>query len=379
VFIGPPEPAAPDVSTPDSTDSRTTAEQALLEAAEQIAQVGSYEWNLETGQSRWSDNLFRIFGLEPGEVAPSVEFWLERVHPDDREELEERLERIRRTGELPRSAEYRFSRTDGTLRHCRARGTTLDGEGKPKRVVGAILDITEQRRAELQIAAHLAVSEALATWETLEQGASDLLRRLGTGMDSEVGVLWLPEDRVLSPRFFWHSRPTEASEFESVTRQFRFPRGSGLPGRAWESQQPLSASRARDAHDFERRAATGLSWGLAFPATNEGTTAAMLEFYFSHECTLTDPLLRSLAGIGDEVGRFLSRRGGELNRARSLTRREVEVLQLAANGLSGRRIADELVVSPSTIKTHFNHIYEKLGVSSRSGAVATALRLGLIQ
>jgi PAS domain S-box-containing protein len=61
-----------------------------------------------------------------------------------------------------------------------------------------------------------------------------------------------------------------------------------------------------------------------------------------------------------------------------LTPREREVLQLAGEGFSGPRIAEQLVVSPMTVKTHFSNIYEKLGVSSRAAAVATGMRLGLI-
>lgn len=61
-----------------------------------------------------------------------------------------------------------------------------------------------------------------------------------------------------------------------------------------------------------------------------------------------------------------------------LTPRELEVLQLAARGFSGPRIAAELVLSPATVKTHFENIYSKLAVTDRAAAVAQALRLGLI-
>jgi DNA-binding CsgD family transcriptional regulator len=61
-----------------------------------------------------------------------------------------------------------------------------------------------------------------------------------------------------------------------------------------------------------------------------------------------------------------------------LTPREREVLQLAAEGLSGPSIAERLVVSPSTVKTHFDNIYEKLSVGDRAAAVARGLRFGLI-
>jgi DNA-binding CsgD family transcriptional regulator len=61
-----------------------------------------------------------------------------------------------------------------------------------------------------------------------------------------------------------------------------------------------------------------------------------------------------------------------------LTRREQEVLQLAAEGRSTEAIAALLVLSPGTVKTHFHHIYGKLGAPDRVSAVATAMRLGLI-
>jgi DNA-binding CsgD family transcriptional regulator len=65
-------------------------------------------------------------------------------------------------------------------------------------------------------------------------------------------------------------------------------------------------------------------------------------------------------------------------RSKPLTARELEVIQLAADGLSGPEIAERLVVSPGTVKTHFQNVYAKLGVSERAGAVAKAMRRGLI-
>lgn len=62
----------------------------------------------------------------------------------------------------------------------------------------------------------------------------------------------------------------------------------------------------------------------------------------------------------------------------SLTPRELEVLALAAEGRNGPMIARALVLSPATVRTHFEHIYAKLGMRDRAGAVAQAMRLGLI-
>lgn len=78
----------------------------------------------------------------------------------------------------------------------------------------------------------------------------------------------------------------------------------------------------------------------------------------------------------DELG--LPDGDGDHHAQSTLTPREVEVLQLAAEGLSGPKIAARLVVSRGTVKTHFANVYEKLGVRDRAAAVARGMRLGLI-
>ena len=92
---------------------------------------------------------------------------------------------------------------------------------------------------------------------------------------------------------------------------------------------------------------------------------------------LTEPVTRSLTGIGYELGHFLDERRHELDMPQ-LTPREIEILAIAARGLSAPEIAERLVIRRSTVTTHFENTCSKLGVSDRAAAVATALRLGLI-
>jgi DNA-binding NarL/FixJ family response regulator len=82
--------------------------------------------------------------------------------------------------------------------------------------------------------------------------------------------------------------------------------------------------------------------------------------------------------MGHELGHFFARRTGEL-RPHELTVREREILQLAAQGMSGKAIAQHLTLSPLTVKSHFQNIYAKWGISDRASAVAKALREGLIR
>lgn len=103
----------------------------------------------------------------------------------------------------------------------------------------------------------------------------------------------------------------------------------------------------------------------------------MLERDGRQEIAFTERLKRSLTALGYELGAFLARRRGQLG-ASLMSRRELEVLELAARGLTAKGIASELVLSTGTVRTHLRNIYAKLGVHDRAAAVANALRQGLI-
>lgn len=370
-----------DLSERTAAEAEVTRRKALLERAERLARIGSWEWTPATDEFVWSDNLFRLFGLQPGEVAPSLEVLAARVHPDDRGKVEHEMESARGGGALP-PLDVRVVRPDGTVCHLRATGVVEKrAKDEPRRLVGSVQDVTEQRHAEREMAAHLAVSEALSAWSSLEQGAERLLRDLCTALDYSVGVLWLPQGDVLVARLFFNVAGTRTPEYERATRELRLPKGLGLPGQAWERREPVDAEHLIGEIRFgrdEAAARDGLTCGLAIPAHTGDEVLAVFELCAKDDAELTDRLMQLLTGLGYELGAFLAHRRGEL-KPPPLTERQLEILQLAARGGSGREIAAQLVISPATVKTHFEHIYAKLGVSDRAAAVAYALREGLIE
>ena len=142
--------------------------------------------------------------------------------------------------------------------------------------------------------------------------------------------------------------------------------------------EPRNVLSLHDDPRFPAEAVAGLRGAVALPAIHAQDVLAVLEFCCEPvSVDVTEPLLRSLTSIGYELGEFLAHRRGEL-KPLALTPRELQVLQLAAQGCAGREIAGRLVVSPATVRTHFERIYEKYGVSDRAAAVAKALRDGLI-
>jgi DNA-binding CsgD family transcriptional regulator len=236
------------------------------------------------------------------------------------------------------------------------------------------------QRADREIAAHLAVATALSEWDSLEAGGTRLLRELAAALDFAVGVLWLPRSDVLEPGLFCALPLSGTPEYERATRGLRLPLGIGLPGEAWMRREPVAFEGLVTNNRFVRREAAGLeglNFGLAIPALIGREVLAVVELCSRYEAQLTERLRSLLVGVAYELGGFLAQRRAVL-RPPLLTPRQLEVLQLASWGLSSPQIADQLVISSATVKTHFEHIYQKLGVSDRAAAVAQALRQGLL-
>lgn len=127
----------------------------LLQEAERVAHLGTWTWDMESGRVTWSDELHRILGLEPGRATPSFEAFMAAVHPADRERVMTISERGIADGVSP-PADYRIVRPDGAIRYVTSSGAYLfDTRGKPRRVVGTVLDRTPSLDAESKLRAAL--------------------------------------------------------------------------------------------------------------------------------------------------------------------------------------------------------------------------------
>src|SRR5574339_350404 len=102
----------------------------LLNESQQVAGVGSWEWDAADNQVIWSDELYRIFGLEPQSMPGTFEAYLERVHPDDRDRVKLAIETALREG-TSFDHEERVVRADGSIRflHSRGRRVRIGGDG----------------------------------------------------------------------------------------------------------------------------------------------------------------------------------------------------------------------------------------------------------
>lgn len=124
--------------------------QSLLNEAQQLGQVGSWELNPVSGELRWSDYVYVLFELDPQHFLPSQENFLNVIHPDDREFVNEAyLHSLR--DQLPYDVQHRLLLSDGRIKWVHERCTSFfDPVGNPLRSVGTVQDITFQKQIENQ-------------------------------------------------------------------------------------------------------------------------------------------------------------------------------------------------------------------------------------
>jgi PAS domain S-box-containing protein len=126
--------------------------EAYLAEAQELSHTGSFGWKVSSGDIFWSAETFRIFQCGP-ETKPTVDLVLSRVHPDDREVAQQHIDRAQRSFKEFVDFEHRLQLPDGVVKHVHVTAhPSRDGAGNVE-FVGAITDVTQQRRAEAVIRA----------------------------------------------------------------------------------------------------------------------------------------------------------------------------------------------------------------------------------
>ena len=121
---------------------------AKLNEAQNMAMIGSWEWDLRTNQVWWSDETYRIFGVTPQNYIPSFESNGEFIHPDDFIQYGKVFEHSLQTGE-PLSVLFKLILRDGQLKYCDAKARLIyDDADQPLRFVGTLMDVTDRKLAE---------------------------------------------------------------------------------------------------------------------------------------------------------------------------------------------------------------------------------------
>ena len=178
-----------------------------LAEAQRIAHIGIWELDLISNALTWSDEVYRIFGMEPKRFGATYEAFLDNIHPDDREMVDKAYtESVK--NRIPYEMVHRLLLQDGTIKYVSERCESFyDGDGKPIRSIGTVQDITERKLTE---EAKIAAERELKKQRTLSI-RSDRLRSLGqmaAGIAHElnqplVGVRGLAEHILIALERGW--------------------------------------------------------------------------------------------------------------------------------------------------------------------------------
>jgi PAS domain S-box-containing protein len=247
--------------------------------------VGTFDWDLRTGELVWDDPLMTVFGYTPADFDGSITAFNRRVHPDDLPRVSEALRAcIDGCGDF--EAEYRVVRPDGETRWVQARGRALGGpDGTAVRVLGAAYDTTEDRTGDVRVSR---VLEAMPAgfysldheWRFTHVNA-EAERLLGRSREELLGqVIWTAFPATVNGDFEEGYRgAVRTGEPVSFDAHYPAPLDGWYEVRAWPSPEGLSVyfvevTERRRARDRAERSAQRLALLAQVSAELAGTLDA---------------------------------------------------------------------------------------------------------
>jgi PAS domain S-box-containing protein len=194
--------------------------EAYLSDAQRLSHTGSWAWNLRTGTQFWSEEIYRIYGYNPQEVAPTWEQFLERVHPEDRPQIEQRAKMEATGREWSNShGDFRIVLPDGTIKYLHSVAHPVrDGSGETAEIIGTVMDVTE----------HELLTQELRRREAYLAEAQRLSHTGSFGWKPDTGeIIWSDEtyrifeyDRSVNPTIdsvAQRVHPQDRAGFQKVT------------------------------------------------------------------------------------------------------------------------------------------------------------------
>ncbi|HEY0454652.1 sensor domain-containing protein [Actinophytocola sp.] len=197
-----------DVSGFREAERRASQDRRLFGDAQQVARLGTWEWNTATGECVWSSMLYELFGVDPDTPITYTDY-LSLVHPDDRGWVDQRWRELAETGR-PVEAEHRVIQPDGTRRVFRCRGAALDRGGQV--MIGTAQDVTEQRSTETRMMRSSQRFSDLVAIAPVGIGLFDETERLVDANDALCKLLEMDLERLRGQAAVDLAHPTDRAE-----------------------------------------------------------------------------------------------------------------------------------------------------------------------
>ena len=377
-----------DISERKRAEAALRRSRAYLAEAQRLSRTGSVGWKPASDELLWSDETFRIFGYDRATMTPSVDHTLRRIHPEDRAQVEQLIERTRREAK-DWETDYRLLMPDGALKYVHVVAHATQDDDDALEYVGAIMDVTAARRAEEELRrseAYLAEAQRLShtgSWARSlrhpEQWyASAEIYRI-FDLDPSAGVDLTkdlfrdrvhPDDRAELQRA-WEAAVRAKSEIEAECRALR-PDGSirhvylvghsvvGADGEVDELVGTLMDVTDRKVADQALRRARERALKARFEAVLDERTRLAREIH--------DTLLQGFTGVALKLVAASSRYSGSPDAAAALQ----DVVTLAQKTLVDARQAVWDLRSPSLVG---GEVVTELRTLAEDGVRGVGLRL----
>ena len=293
----------------DITDRRRLNEELQrskdqLAEAQRVSHLGSWEWEIASDQLRWSDELFRIFGVSPGEFDPTFQGYLGLVHPDDRQLTADRVSACL-NGERRFELDQRVLRGEGPCVWVRASGELIvDTHGSPLLMRGTALNITAFKEAEGALQRTTSRYQLLQRMASTANGAKGLAEAAELAVQELCAHLGWPAGRA----YLASTDPPRLSP----GRTDRAP--SGVAVEACALGRPRWASSEHADADPARTPGAG-GTVFAYPVVADETVVAVLEFAAVQPVDIAEAV-----ELCEQVGTQLARVAERERASRELTR-----------------------------------------------------------
>lgn len=263
-----------------------------MAASQHLTQVGIWEWDVGSPVVAWSDELYRIYGLDPG-PGMTFESFLDRVHPDDRAPVLASVDGARQTGGGFQHAE-RIVLPDGSIRWLETRGMAVrSADGRVTGLIGTCRDVTEERRLQDLREGEQRVLEMLATDAPLGLALEALVRLIESQAPGMVGSVVLLED---GKRLRHGAAPNLPPAFLQAIDGLAIGPGRGSCGSAAYYRRPVVVADIEthplwdDYRDLALSHGLRACWSVPIFA-NDGSVLGTFALYYSRPREPTQPEL----------------------------------------------------------------------------------------
>jgi PAS domain S-box-containing protein len=294
-----------------------------LSQAQEIAKIGSWLWDIPVNTITWSDELYRIYGLQPQQIPATFDITDKYIHPDDKEFLS-RSTAVAYRNKKPFLVEYRIILWNETVRTVNEHAQVIyDESGRAIRMIGVVHDVTEAKQVEKNLKKETMyvkllqdVSVAANEASSIESAAQICLDKICEMTHWPVGHFHLTSkvspNKLISTNIWHLTEQDYFKTFKEITESTNFEIGIGIPGKVLKNKAPVWVPDVSTDHYFPRNIIAGdlgVKTGFAFPVMVKEEVVAVMEFFSTEVIDNPDKkLLEVTANIGMQLGRVAERK-----------------------------------------------------------------------